>query len=472
MSLTSRLFLFGSATSIGDPPHWVAHTGVGPDPGIFDSEQGFAVAVDSANKIYALFKGQSTARIGVARYDIDGTLDPTDPYVYNTNPVNAFNPGDIHVDEDNYIYICGSETTNNRALVAKLTPDFASPYIEWSSNYDPSTTATASYSAIRTDSDGNVYVCGSRSNYTGASTNQPAGVLQKFDSSGSQVWQKFIYDPDTSHTDNIPTNLSDLAIASDGSIIAVGSNGDNSLSPPDSGSFLVTKWASDGTLQWQKLVGDRATAGKSQSLGGVSLDSEDNIYCVGVDSDASNDVDVFVMKMNSSGTVQWQQTVGQTLDHSESKMKVTVSPSGESLYISYYELNNPDNDRHGVVLKCSTLDGSIEWSNRLRPSNNDSRTVEFRDNILDSSENILIVGTVLFSGTEPLDILTCKFPPDGSATGTYGFLTYEPYSLNLSTTTYPTINTTLSVANGAMTAQAGVSVASTVTFSNTVYNAP
>ena len=473
MSLTSRLFLFGSAASFGDPPHWIAHTGVGDPPGTSDSEQGYAVSVDSSNKIYALFDGSGSANIGVARYDPDGTLNPTNSYVYNTAVTYSFNPKDIHVDENAYIYICGHENSNHRAFIAKLTPNFANPYIEWSHNYDPSgSPVTAIYEAVKTDSSGNVYVCGSRNNYTGASTNQPAGVIQKFNSVGSQAWQKFIYDPDTSHTDNIPTNLADLAITSDGSIIAVGHNGDNSLTPADSGSFLVTKWASDGTLQWQKIVGDRATTGKSQSLHHVELDSNDNIYCVGANSDVSNAVDVFVMKMNSSGTVQWQQTVGQGTTHTESRMSVAISPSGNSLYISYHELDNPNNDFHGVVLKCSASDGSIDWSNRLRPSNSDTRRIEFRDTALDSSENVLIVGMAYWDATEPSDILTCKLPPDGSGTGTYGPFTYESYSLTRTITTFPTTTTTLSVTNGAMAAQAGVSVSQTVTYPNTVYNIP
>jgi hypothetical protein len=71
----------------------------------------------------------------------------------------------------------------------------------------------------------------------------------------------------------------------------------------------LIKFNSSGTVQWQKTV----NAGSTGSyLTGVAVDNSDNIYCVGKSTFFNANGDMYSTKFNSSGVVQYQQYIGDT----------------------------------------------------------------------------------------------------------------------------------------------------------------
>ena len=85
---------------------------------------------------------------------------------------------------------------------------------------------------------------------------------------------------------------------------------------------FIMKLNSSGTLQWVKQLGAVTTASGGSNAGtdychGVAVDSSGNIYCAGATNGAMGEAnggggnyDAFIMKLNSSGTLQWVTQLG------------------------------------------------------------------------------------------------------------------------------------------------------------------
>jgi hypothetical protein len=112
------------------------------------------------------------------------------------------------------------------------------------------------------------------------------------------TWQRAI-----SNEGQFPRGF-DVAIDSAGNVIVVGTMFDslNSLQAP-----YIVKLNSSGTVQWQNRLNGRIT------YAGVITDSSDSIYAVGyAELFAANRYDIYAVKYNSSGTVQYQRNIGDT----------------------------------------------------------------------------------------------------------------------------------------------------------------
>ena len=170
------------------------------------------------------------------------------------------------------------------------------------------------------------------------------------------------------------------------------------------GGFLLAKYNSSGTLQWQRILG-----GASSDIGrGVVVDSSDNVYLVGqTASTGSGGTNYLIAKYNSSGTIQWQRSL-------------TGSGTDEA---------------YGVAL--------------------------------DSKDNLNIVGLSASVGAGGNDFLIAKLPNDGSLTGTYALnsvnLTYATSSLTAATSTLTGATTTLTSSTSTLTAATPTLTSSTST---------
>ncbi len=87
-----------------------------------------------------------------------------------------------------------------------------------------------------------------------------------------------------------------------------------------SGDAFVMKLNSEGVLQWVTQLGNVTKASGGSNAGydlcyGVSVDTNGNVYCAGNTDGAMGEAnggsgDAFVMKLNSSGVLQWVTQLG------------------------------------------------------------------------------------------------------------------------------------------------------------------
>jgi peptidoglycan hydrolase-like protein with peptidoglycan-binding domain len=201
-----------------------------------------------------------------------------------------------------------------------------------------------------------------------------------------------------------------IAVDSSGNIYITGyfyetvDFGGGNVTSAGSTDIFVLKLNSSGTFQWVNTYG-----GTSFDFGrGIAVDSSGNIYITGyfyetVDFGGGNltsagGADIFVLKLNSSATFQWVSTFGSTsIDVGED---ITVDSSGNSYITGYFE-GTVDFGGGNVtsagsadifVLKLNSS-GTFQWVNTYGGSAFDVGM----DITVDSSGNSYITG--YFEGT-------------------------------------------------------------------------
>lgn len=148
-----------------------------------------------------------------------------------------------------------------------------------------STASTTNASGVDVDASGNVYV----------SMSSPGLQTVKLTSQGSQVWQRNTTGVSTSH-------LNDIVVTSDGTAYVTG---DTYNVAGSSAEVYISKYNSDGVVQWQVSVGNTGPdAGNS-----IELTSSGNIVVTGYYKISTIQY-IYTAMFNSSGTVQWQRGWG------------------------------------------------------------------------------------------------------------------------------------------------------------------
>jgi hypothetical protein len=227
----------------------------------------------------------------------------------------------------------------------------------------------------------------------------------------------------------------DVTLDSSGNIYAVGNynNGSN-------GS--IVKFSSSGSILWQKTI-----SGTSIQCYDVKTDSSNNVYVVGIENS-----DAFLVKLNSSGTVQWgkklnastgAQNFGVFIDPSDNIYTTALGTSGtyDNLVAKYntsgtnswkkiwgrtggqdYYAFNSGTDSSGNLYVVGQNPGTlVKW--------NSSGTVQFQKNldsignytglygiVIDSSNNIYVSGTSAPNNTNspPFKALLAKYDTSGN----------------------------------------------------------
>lgn len=207
------------------------------------------------------------------------------------------------------------------------------------------------------DSAGNSYVIGK--------TNASPGDFQfaKYDTSGVIQWQRSL--------GGAATNEQGFAICTDSSsnVLVTGGNA------PNSGNMQIAKYNSSGAIQWQRQLG----GANSDTPRSIKTDSSDNIYIVGT----SNSF-IQIAKYDTSGTIQWQRSLG-TAASTTAGESVAVDSSGNLFICGRTNALVISND---IQIAKYDTSGTIQWQRTLGGSGAQSGF----GCAVDSSSNVYIVG--------------------------------------------------------------------------------
>ncbi len=155
---------------------------------------------------------------------------------------------------------------------------------------------------------------------------------------------------------------------------------------------FIQKFNSSGIKQWTKQFGTSA----DEYTNDIVIDSSGNIYMTGyttgnLDNNSnSGDADIFTSKYNSSGTRQWTKLLGT----SNGNLSYAIGlDSSNNAYLTGWSRGGLDNntnsgDYDAFLLKYNES-GTKQWTKLLGTSSEDGG----RDIIVDSSDNIFILGT-------------------------------------------------------------------------------
>jgi len=293
----------------------------------------------------------------------------------------------IALDNRGNIYACGYANTDTYSSGMSVLKYDNSGIIQWQRRLSSPVGAglvNIYGNGIVADSNGDVYVTGNTSNQATFPTT--LWVVAKYNSAGTLLWQKNIT---AGQTGDIGYGI---AVDSSNNVYVAGATEDNS-------SRLIAglyKLNSSQTLALSKALIFFAT----DTIGtGIDIDSSENIHCVGYNKVSSNS-QIFVTRYNSSGNIQWQNTLITSSATPCYGTSISADNSGNSYIVGYYG-TNPN-----IIIAKYDNSGIIKWQRSLDSGGNDYGKSISADN----SGNSYIVG---YYGTNP-NIIIAKYDTLGN----------------------------------------------------------
>lgn len=293
------------------------------------------------------------------------------------------------------------------------------PAIEWQKSLGGS--AADGASSIQQTSDGGYIVAGTTSSINGNVTGNKGGYdywVVKMTANGTLQWQK-----------TLGGTQDDYALCvqqtTDGGYIVAGytnsTNGDVTGNHGDN-DYWIVKLAATGDIVWQETLGGTAND-KAYSI----IQTTDLGYIV-IGSTTSNNGDVtgyhggtdlWIVKLSSSGLIQWQKTLGGTnADFTFGSESIQQTKDGGYIVAGASASNN--GDVTGVqggsdywIVKL-TFTGVIEWQKTMGGTSSEAAY-----SIYQTAE-----GGYIVAGTTPSN--------DGDVTGYHGGSGYDAWIVKLS----------------------------------------
>jgi len=368
-----------------------------------DSARG--IAVDGSGNVYvcgSVLNASGYNVQSILKYNNSGTIQwqrtLTDAY---SSP-NGLAYG-IAVDSSGNVYVCGSGYNASSRLVQSIYKYNNSGTIQWQRTLiDTNSTPSDNAYGIAVDGSGNVYVCGSGKNPSGRFIQS----ISKWDTNGTLQWQNILTDNAT-----VPSDVAwGIAVDSSGNVYVCGS-GKNS-----SNRFVqsISKYNNSGTIQWQKTFTDTNST-PSDNAYGIAVDGSGNVYVGGYGTNLSNNTVQSISKWDTNGTLQWQRTLTDTYGSpSDMAYGIAVDNSG-NVYVCGYGTNS--SAAYVQSISKYNTSGTIQWQRTL--TDNLSVPSDRANGIaVDGSGNMYVCGIVLNASNYNVQFIA-KLPADGSKTGTY-----------------------------------------------------
>ena len=219
-------------------------------------------------------------------------------------------------------------------------------------------------------------------------------LFAKLSSSGTVQWQKTLGKPG-----NYDIGIS-VAVAPDGSAYVCGQTGSAGAGYYD---FIIAKFSSSGTVQWQKTLG----GSDLDSGSSVAVAPDGSVYVCGVThSVGAGKSDLLFAKFSSSGTVQWQKTIGGS--DLESGYSVAVAPDG-SVYVSGFTASAGAGSADLLLVKFSSS-YTVQWQKILGGS-----SIEYGNSVAVAPDgSVYVCGQTYSAGEGKYDFLIVKFSSSGT----------------------------------------------------------
>mgnify|MGYP005990045875 CR=1 FL=1 len=389
--VTKRVLL---ASSGGAPDlYWMSLLGGA------STDQARGVAVDSSSSIIVTGQTASDGAGGddllIAKYNSSGVLQWGRTLGGSGTDIGQA----VATDSSDNIIVVGHTTSDgvggNDFLIAKYNSSGA---LQWDRTLGGSSQDYVHGIAI--DSSDNIIVAG----YTksdGAGNND--FLIAKYNSSGVLQWDRTLGGSSTDEGFAVAIDSSD-------NIIVAGQARSDGAGDDD---FLIAKYNSSGVLQWDRTLGG---SGIDEGFA-VAIDASDNIVVAGsTTSDGAGSSDFLVAKYSPSGVLQWDRTLGGSgLDVARG---VSID-SSDNIIVAGYTTSDGAGSYDFLIAKYNSS-GTLQWDRTLGGSGTELAFAV----AVDSSDNIIVTGYTTSDGAGSSDFLTAKLPSDGSLEGTYGSFTY------------------------------------------------
>ena len=198
---------------------------------------------------------------------------------------------------------------------------------------------------------------------------------------------------------------------------------------------------------WRKSVSAAYNDGQNQSIwaSGTQCDTSFSYHIGNSHNNAGDETRGFIVKVNTSGTIQWTKNVTDNSGEQSGYKKVyfegnQIDDDGNIYVIGFYK---PSANRENAIIIKFNSNGTIAWQNEFfKTSSNSNAETRFQGiTNLNSKGSLVIFGYTREdtsvspggSGTQAnfTQGLVMKIAADGSGTGNYGNYTYSATTFGL-----------------------------------------
>jgi uncharacterized delta-60 repeat protein len=322
--------------------------------------------------------------IWILKLASDGTVEWQKTYgmydVYGDDEVYS-----IQQTNDGGFIVGGYYSDSNDCWILKLS---SSGDIEWQKSYE---SRFREIQSVNQTSDGGYIVVLGEFSYYSVGLDYDSYVF-KLASDGSVEWQKAYGDYSSERSRSIQQT-------GDGGYVVAGRTESFGAG---SGDIWVFKLASDGSVEWQKTYGgsrnEEASSIQQTTDGGYIVAGEAQSTGVG-------DTDIWVLKLASDGSVEWQKTYGG--DSREEAYSIQQASDGGYIVAGKTESFVVENTDIWVLKLAS--DGTVEWQKTYGGSEKEE-AYSIRQTI---DGGYIVAGSTETYGAGNHDFLILKLSPNG-----------------------------------------------------------
>ncbi|MDY6839030.1 MAG: PKD domain-containing protein [Thermodesulfobacteriota bacterium] len=338
-----------------------------------------ATATSGSEPLTVTFTDLSTHTVTGWSWDFenDGVEDSTEQ-----NPTHTYNGAGTYTVKLTVTGPGGSDTEKKIGYITVHVYPWAYDY--GGSGYDRAHSIQQTF-----DAHGNpdAYIVAGETSSFGAG-NKDVWVA-KLDPSASVIWEK-------TYGDTGDETACGVQQTSDGGYVVAGHT--DSFSH----SIWVLKLHSDGAIVWQKTYGGWLETGAT-----CLQETSDGGYILAGDWDnGARSSDIWVLKLDSTGTVGWQKTYGT----GQADSAVSLRQTSDDGYILAANRDDGLGNAHSWVLKLGSS-GTVDWSKTYSLG-----TISTVGSIQQTSDSgYIVAGSTDFFGTgTEVDYWVLKLNPDGS----------------------------------------------------------
>lgn len=418
-------------------------------------EYGRSVAIGLDGSVYVCGYtyplSNTSAKDGfIAKFDSSGTLQ------WQKTLVGKYDErsNSVAVGPDGSVYVCVYQYHERGDITDCLVVKFdSSGEIQFQKALGYSNSTYGQSVAIGLD--GSVYVCGYM--YSADYPSRYDCLIAKLDSSGALQWQKKLHDP-SEFSKSSSNMVTSVAVGPDGSVYVCGkTNSPISGSMYTDSNVLIAKFDSSGVLQWQKTLGGGSKPDEGTS---VVVGPDGSVYVCGTtQSDGVGVSDLLIAKLNSSGSLQWQKTIGE--GYADQSFSAAIGPDG-SVYVCGEIKKDSTFSKYECLIVKFNPSGTLQWQKYFDYSYDGSLAIG-------PDGSVYICGTSARDSAGMYDLLLARITDAAinQSTVVYGPFTLQDVSVTTRNSYLSSNTASLSVSNAGLS----VSTASlTVSDANFISN--
>ena len=203
--------------------------------------------------------------------------------------------------------------------------------------------------------------------------------------------------------------IANLSSGANGRGVAVASSGNIYIVGNISVFMLIAKYNSSGTLQWQRTLGSVSLPEEGWA---IAIDPSENVYITGYADVVGQANNVIIAKYNTSGTIQWQKQLAGVGTRNDYGTSIAVD-SASNVYVTAYSNAALGGGNFDFLTFKLDSSGSMLWQHSLGGSGGSGTGSDFGVGIaLDSASNVYVTG--FSDNNSTYDLVLAKYNTTGT----------------------------------------------------------